>query len=320
MVRSYLFDEAKARQEVDVGTALDSLSDRQLLWIDVEGVEEGAELAELLGLRERTVRRLSEEAARPALEDFEEYFHLDVVAVHPGATSVDVIRVHCLVGQNWVLTLHAERLELLDAFGERVSGAGELGSIDAPSFLATLLEWLLGSYYEALEHVESELERLDARLIRARFKSQDEGLLDELVGVRRYVAGIRRALAPNRAVFASLVRPEFDRISTSDSARRFSDLVDRLEQTLDAIRTAREMVLGSVDLLIARTGQRTNDIMKVLTLASIMLLPSSLLAGVLGMNFKQGFFENPGGFWIAVGAMALLAGVTLATARLRRWI
>jgi Mg2+ and Co2+ transporter CorA len=100
----------------------------------------------------------------------------------------------------------------------------------------------------------------------------------------------------------------------------FAGLVDRLEQTLEVVRSAREMVLGSVNLLIARTGQRTNDVMKVLTLASIMLLPSSLLAGVLGMNFQQGFFDNAAGFWVAVAAMAVLAVATLVTARLRRWI
>jgi magnesium/cobalt transport protein CorA len=320
MLRSYLFDQARAREEVDLRTALGSLSERQLLWVDAEGAEKIDELAELFGLRDRTVRRLSEPAGRPVLEDFEEYFHLDVAAVRPVETDVEVVQVHCLVGRNWVLTVHARPLELLDAFAERVGGAGELGSIDAPSFLATLLEWLLGSYFDALERVEAELEGLDVRLIKARLRGEDEGYLEELVELRRYVAGIRRALTPNRAVFGSLVRPEFDRISTSDSAKRFADLVERLAQTHEAIRTAREMVLGSVDLLIARTGQRTNDVMKILTLASIMLLPSSLLAGVLGMNFAQGFFDNPEGFWVAVGVMVLLAGATLAVARSRRWI
>ena len=315
-MRSYLFDQAKAREEVDVRGVLGSLSERQLLWMDAGSAEDAGEVAEALGLRERTVRRIGKPSGRPFLEDFEDYFHLDVAAVRPSGAPV---RVDCVVGENWVLTVHDE-LDLLETFEERVSGAGELGPVGAPSFLATLLDWILASYFDALGQVEVALERLDPRLIKARLPREDDALLEELVALRTTVAGLRRALAPNRTVLASLARPEFDRISTSESAARFAELVQQIDQTLDVIRSAREMVLGSVNLLIARTGQRTNDVMKILTLASIMLLPSSLLAGVLGMNFEQEFFGNSKGFWIAIAAMALLSVATLVTARLRRWI
>jgi Mg2+ and Co2+ transporter CorA len=72
--------------------------------------------------------------------------------------------------------------------------------------------------------------------------------------------------------------------------------------------------------LIARTEQRTNEIMKVLTLASVLLLPGALIAGVMGMNFKVGFFEHAVYFWVVVGLIAVVAAATLAVARARRWI
>ena len=53
-------------------------------------------------------------------------------------------------------------------------------------------------------------------------------------------------------------------------------------------RDAREAIVGSFDVLIARGGHRTNEIMKVLTLTSVILLPGALIAGVMGMNFKVG--------------------------------
>ena len=58
-------------------------------------------------------------------------------------------------------------------------------------------------------------------------------------------------------------------------------------------RDAREAIVGSFDVLIARGGHRTNEIMKVLTLTSVILLPGALIAGVMGMNFKVGLFDEP---------------------------
>ena len=74
--------------------------------------------------------------------------------------------------------------------------------------------------------------------------------------------------------------------------------------------------------MILRTEHRTNEIVKVLTLASILLLPGALIAGVMGMNvnFSAGTFADSPLFWIVLAAIVSLAGATLALARARRWI
>ena len=85
-------------------------------------------------------------------------------------------------------------------------------------------------------------------------------------------------------------------------------------------RDAREAIVGSFDVLIARTGHRTNDIMKVLTLASVILLPGALLAGVMGMNFKVGLFDVPWLFYLVLAVIVLIAPLTVGFAKLRHWI
>jgi magnesium transporter len=67
-------------------------------------------------------------------------------------------------------------------------------------------------------------------------------------------------------------------------------------------------------------AQDTNDIMKRLTLASVLLLPAVLLAGIMGMNFKVGLFEDPSMFWVTVFLMGFLAVCTLIYARFRKWL
>jgi Mg2+ and Co2+ transporter CorA len=80
------------------------------------------------------------------------------------------------------------------------------------------------------------------------------------------------------------------------------------------------MLIGTFDVHMTRTAQRTNDVMKILTLASVILLPSVVLAGVMGMNFQVPLFDNPNLFWVVVAVMAVMALVTLVIARWRRWL
>jgi magnesium transporter len=91
-------------------------------------------------------------------------------------------------------------------------------------------------------------------------------------------------------------------------------------QAADAAREAKDSTRGSFDLLVARIGQRTNDIMKLLTLATVILLPATVLAGIMGMNFQLGLFDMVWMFWAVIAAMLGIAVLVLSVARHRRWI
>jgi Mg2+ and Co2+ transporter CorA len=127
-------------------------------------------------------------------------------------------------------------------------------------------------------------------------------------------------LVAHRAVLLALTRPELGGISTEESAARFEALLERLGEVTQAARDSRESVVSSFDVLMTQVGQQTNDIMKTLTLVSLLLLPGTLLAGVLGMNFKVGIFDHPDLFWVALALIAFVALGTLLLVRQRRWI
>lgn len=150
--------------------------------------------------------------------------------------------------------------------------------------------------------------------------SSADDVLSDLVEMPREVGRLRRALVSHREVVLSLTRPELEAIASSDSAERFTSLRDRLEGAVQASRDTRESIVGSFDVLLASTGQRTTEIMKVLTLASVLLLPGALIAGVMGMNFEVGIFGTAAYFWVVLAVFAGVAVATLAVARVRGWI
>ena len=217
-----------------------------------------------------------------------------------------------------MITAHQRPVAVLDQFAELTSGSGRTGDLDGPTFLANLLEWVLGEHASAFEQIEEELEKVDSQGMRGEGEPEDQ--IENLVTLRLRVGGLRRSLTSHRPLLMALAHPELEALGDKASARRFELLIDRYEQTLQGARDARESIVGSFDVLIARTGHRTNEIVKVLTLASVIFLPGALLAGIMGMNFKPGLFTHPLLFWVTVAVILAIAVTTVVVAKARRWI
>ena len=248
--------------------------------------------------------------------DHGRYIHITTYAPREDQEG-ELHAVECVVGENWVVTSHDESIPVLEEFAARVSGSGDTGTLDGPCFLAALLEWVLGAYTAAFERIEERLEEFDVQAMRGEGADED---IETLIAMRREVGHLRRALAAHRSALVALTHPELVLLGNNKSCERFESLYSRFEATLQEARDAREVIVGSFDVLIARGGHHTNQIMKVLTLTSVILLPGALLAGVMGMNFKVGLFDHAMVFWIVVAVIVLVAPLTIGVAKQRKWI
>jgi len=317
---SRLFDAAGDDREIELdASAIKRLTDRQLLWVDVSGDDEGElrRVGELFALEPQSLRNLENPIGQPRLDVLERYFEVNVVAIGDDERPVPM---DLLAGPNWVISVHHQKADFLDPFRQQLSGDRELGRIEAPSFLAALLDWQLGTYFKLVDELERGVDVLDERALRGGDREDRTDLLAEMVQLRHRTGRIRRTIAPQREVFAALARPGFEVLATSESAAHFRALQARVERAIDAIENARELLIGSFDLYMTQTAQRTNDVMRVLTIVNVILLPAVVLAGIMGMNFKVAFFENTNLFWLVIVAMVVIAAGSLAIARWRRWL
>jgi magnesium transporter len=322
MLSAFRFDAQQSERVEDWESACERLDDDQLLWLALRDPSDDEETAvvDALGLGDELARRLRDSPERASVTDDGEHLYVTVVAVAGDEDAPVLVHVECVLGENWVVTAHQDEIAVLEEFLERAEGGGEIGALDAPSFVAAVCEWVIASYLRAFEAVEAELEELDARVISETPSRDVSGDLSRLVELRRRIGSLRRALAPHREVVSSLAHPELDALSSELSAQLFGDLERRVTQALDAARDTKESTFGSFDLLVARIGQRTNEIMKVLTLGTVILLPATVLGGIMGMNFKVGLFEYTWLFWVVIAAMLVIAASVLGVARVRHWI
>jgi magnesium transporter len=319
MSEAILFDRDQVEHLEDIADRPSRLNRGKLLWVDVdrESEEDAAEVAEAFGLDTRTQACLASSAERAVFHDHGGYIHVTTYAPNPDDEG-DLIALECVVSQNWVVTAHNEPIPVLQEFADRVSGSGDTGSLDGPGFLAALLEWVLGSYSAAFERIEQRLEEFDIQAMRGEGDADHD--IERLIEMRKEVGKLRRALAAHRTALVSLTHPELEALGDNKSGERFESLLSRFESTVQEARDARDAIVGSFDVLIARDGHRTNEIMKVLTLTSVILLPGALIAGVMGMNFKVGLFDQTVLFWVVLALIVAIAPITIAAAKQRQWI
>ena len=319
MSDAILFDRDQVEKLEDLGDRPKRLRGGRLLWVDMDrcSEDEARRVAEEFGLDSETQACLTDSKDRAVFKDHGRYVHVTTYAPAEDDEG-ELIALECVVGEKWVITAHEEPISVLEEFASRVSGSGDTGSLDGPGFLAALLEWVLGSYSAAFERVEHRLEEFDIEAMRGNAEGSE--YIERLIEMRKEVGKLRRALAAHRSALVSLTHPELEALGDSDSGERFASLLRRFESTVQEARDAREAIVGSFDVLIARSGHRANEIMKVLTLTSVILLPGALIAGVMGMNFKVGLFDEPMLFWAVLAVIVLIAPVTIGLAKMWRWI
>ena len=323
MLTAYLFDRTHGTEVEDWAESFRGLSEDEVLWVDLTAPseDERRETRQVFGLRRDQSLAGSERKASIAQEDG--YLAVTAVAISDDERDVENERVilDCFVGPNWLVTAHSAEVAVIDDFRETASGEGALGTLDAPSFLSSLLEWVVTSYLRAFDEIEAELEKFDVEALAAPSRDPD-AQIKLLIEARQRVGELRRSLAPHREVFAALSHSEFDPLSSEGSSRRFVELTARLDSALASARDVKDAIASSFDVLIVRTEHRTNEIVKVLTLVSILLLPGALVAGVAGMNvnFNGDAFFDSGALLGSDHHGIRNRRTSLVLARIRHWI
>lgn len=318
-MRATLYDADGSDRQVELDPGIvESLADHSLLWVDVDELDEGAlrRAGEALELPAAAIDGALRREGSAELERFPEAYRLRVVAVQPadGEGALRPITVDIVAARNRVLTVHEGEVEAFEDFDRGLRGETTLGRLEAAGFVSALVDSVLAGFLRDVEDLERRVDALDEQALRT---GDPEIFLSEVVTLRRRVALLRRSLAPLRVALAPLARPDAE---NPEVGRPWPGLLDRLERVIDTVENARELLIGSFDVFMARHAERTNDIMKALTILNAVLLPAAVVAGVMGMNFRLGFFDQPVNFWFVLAAMLALATGIIGFSRWRGWI
>ena len=202
----------------------------------------------------RRVRALTGLGPQPEIAVHGKHLRLRVLA-EPGETPSEKGWIEILIAPNLIITLHDGPAPFLDRLDERIKSDATVGKLTAASFLRSLLDAIVTTYYEAVDWIEDEVDDLDTRSLLAR---PDEDILPELVDVRRKIARLRRLLSDHREVYAALADADVSEIADPDD-EGFAAVAARFEGAIHSVEDSRDLLLGSFDVFMSacRSGPTT---------------------------------------------------------------
>ena len=123
------------------------------------------------------------------------------------------------------------------------------------------------------------------------FSSEVRSPVREISILRRDVISFRRIIWPMRAVIGSL-EPKIRRFTNSDLTVYFGDMIDHVDRIWDGLDEYKEIIEGLSDTHDSLATNRTNEVMRMLTVIATILLPITVVASIFGMNIPLGVFET----------------------------
>ena len=195
---------------------------------------------------------------------------------------LDSEQISIFLGHKTVLTFQETPGDIWDPIRTRINAKGSRLRIGDASFLVyTLLDAIVDHIFPVLEHYGDRLEDLEARVL----VGNEPKILLDIHRLKRELLLLRRALWPMRDVVHQLQGERHECLS--ETTRTYmTDLYDHVVQAMDILETYREVVAGLAETHLSTVNNRLNEIMKVLTVISVVFMPLNFMAGMFGMNFE----------------------------------
>ena len=330
-VTSYLYDAKGRDQKVELtARALKQIGKERLLWIDVD-TRDPAELkkvAKCLGLSDDSMARLIEPGSvrlhnhgnqiQLAVETAPAIVDMEAFAREAGSPLKPHMRLDLVISKDWLLTVHDGEIEFIRAFRAEERADTTIGALTTHDFAAALLDLHLEAFFQEIARIEGLIDKLDEQALT---RPSSKTLLGRMVSLRRRVSRLRTLLSAQRPVFYGLSRPDLQIVADAGASSHFQILAGRFERAIDEVEHARDLVVGSFELFSSRTGQQTNELVKVLTFLTAVIGFCAAVAGVFGMNFETGFFKSGDfGFYFTIAMLFAIIIVSAIFARWRKWI
>jgi magnesium transporter len=295
---------------VDDVDRLPGLLDRgRTTWIDVTGFGNQAKLEALsrvLGIHPLAMADVVHVPQRPKAELYDgRLLVIAQMAVVTEEGGIDIEQVGLVLGPTWVASFQESAGDVFDPLRARLrAGTSRVRQQGADFLLYALIDSAVDGYFPVIDALGGIVDALEEDVV----ADPNPSTLARIHATRRILLQLHRVQWRQRDAVSTLLRDE--ELPIGDAVKPYlRDTHDHAYQTLDAIETYRDMVVGLMDLHLSSASYRLNEVMKTLTIVATIFIPLTFMSGVYGMNFDympelRWHWGYPA-FWVSMLALAL---------------
>ncbi|HEX5689849.1 MAG TPA: magnesium/cobalt transporter CorA, partial [Roseiflexaceae bacterium] len=216
----------------------------------------------------------------------------------------------------YLVSVHEGDIPAIDDTIKRWRANDEQFGNDAGALLYELFDAIVDDYFPVIDQLAEKVEVIEEQI----FERFREEALQEVFALKRDLLHVRRVVAPERDVLNILIRREVP-IFERGTILYLQDVYDHIVRITDSIDTYRDLLSSALDAFLSVQSNRLNQILKVLTVTSIVLMCDALIAGIYGMNFEfMPELHWAHGYAFALGLMVVVSVSLVLFFRWRKWV
>ena len=296
--------------------------EKAVIWIDMESPTEADEdiLRNVFHFHPLTIEDCRETRNYPKVEEFPGYLYFIVhgVTANTNPDRFNTIELDAFLGPNYVITYHHEMFRSINNVKKLLSTSPVICQRGPAFLLHQIMDQIVDFYTPVLDDFDERIAKLEDDIFT--LSRPNKAILEEIMDLKRGVLRLRRISARQMEVILRASRGEFTLIP-AQLLPFYRDVYDHIMRITDLAENYRDLISGSLDAYMSVVGNRMNEIMKVLTIFSAIMLPLTFIAGLYGMNFDNlPELHWAYSYFVVLGVMLIVAVAMLYFFWRRGWI
>jgi magnesium transporter len=257
------------------------LAGEGFFWLDLDqpDADDYAILRDVFKFHPLAVEDSEKFEQRAKLDEYDDFVFIVVYGAVPDDDRL--VEVHCFYSDKFLVTVHRDECPAFTEVRQRYVKRQK--AVDDPGrLLYRIIDALVDSFFPILADFDDRIDELENQT----FLNASDAQLQEIFQMKRLLVGMRKAITPQRDMFASLSGGVAQLPGmTEEDERYFRDIYDHLIRISDLIDTYRDLLTSSMDVYLSTVSNRLNSVMKQLTIMATIFLPLSFITGFFGQNF-----------------------------------
>lgn len=258
-----------------------------LLWINIDGlhdIENLEKLGRLYNLHPLVLEDILNTEQRPKIEDYGNYIYIvaKILYINQKTQDIQKEQVSIILGEKFIITIQEKEQDDFISVRERIElDRSRVRKMDVDYLAYSFLDIIVDSYFTLLDKIGERIELLEDLVV----EKPTTDTMHKIHHLKTEMLFMRKSIWPLREVINFLEKGDSELIKEATKIY-LMDLHDHTLHVVDTIETYRDMLSGMLDIYLTSISNKTNEVMKVLTIIATIFIPLTFIVGVYGMNFK----------------------------------